>query len=414
MTSPALSGLHQQENSMPPTTTTEQSSDLTKLEQLHSQAVRDYIHLHENPELSGQEIRTTQYIAERIASLGLPLLPYARLGIVTQVEAERPNAPLIVMRADIDALPVTESAKNTHVSNVPGVSHACGHDGHIAINLAVVEWALRHKHELPCSIRFVFQSSEEMIPSGAEALVKRGVLEDVSHVFGLHLWQSLERGKIGLTRGPMMASTDDFEILLSGPGGHGALPHMSSDVIVAASSLVMNLQTIVSRNSDPLKPVVVTVGDFQAHGNYNVLPSEARLRGTVRTLNESDRSRIRNEIQSLVSSVAVSQGVSADLNYIVGTPPLINDERCAEFTHFAAEKYVSTATAHWIEPTMGGEDFSFYLQERPGSFAFIGMGGPKSTAAHHTPRFEVDPDALKTGIEVSIAIIREYKELYKC
>ena len=387
------------------------TSSQAELDELHAQAVRDFVHLHKNPELSGRELITTQYISDRIATLGLPLMPYATPGIVTQVNAARADAPLVIMRADIDALPVAESPENTYVSTVPGISHACGHDGHMAINLAAMEWALRHKHELPCSIRFVFQSSEEMIPSGAETLVNQGVLDDVDHVFGLHLWQGLESGKIGLTRGPMMASTDDFEIVLEGPGGHGALPHMSADVIVAASSLVMNLQTVVSRNSDPLRPVVVTVGDLQARGNYNVLPAEARLRGTVRTLDESDRSRIANQIRSMVSSIASSHGVATSLNYIHGTPPLINDERCAEFIHTAVTKHVSTAAAHWVDPTMGGEDFSFYLQHRPGSFAFVGMGGPTYTAAHHTPRFEVDPKALRTGIETLIAIIREYEDL---
>lgn len=375
---------------------------------LEKQAIAHRRHLHRYPELSGEEHETTRYIADRLRELGIRLLDFDGPGVVAQIDAVPAGGPVVALRADIDALPVPEDGSKPTLSERSGVSHACGHDGHTAILLTVAEWVASHADRLRTSVRFIFQSSEEQIPSGAERLVRSGVLEGVDHIFGLHLWQELEKGKVGVVEGPMMASTDDFDITLIGPGGHGAMPQESVDLIVTAARLVTDLQTIVGRKQDPLRPLVITTGHLEAHGNHNVLPARALLQGTVRALDQDTRDHAQRWITEATNAAAAQSGAEVDLFYQRGTPPVINDSAAAAFVRTAAERHCPDASVTSIRPVMGGEDFSFYLEERPGAFAFVGMGGPVSRHAHHTPRFDIDEDVLMTGVELMTGIIDEY------
>lgn len=375
---------------------------------LEKKAIAHRRHLHRHPELSGQEHETTRYIADHLREMGIRLLDFDGPGVVAQIDAVPAEGPVVALRADIDALPVPEHGSKPTVSERAGVSHACGHDGHTAILLAVAEWVASHADRLRTSVRFIFQSSEEQIPSGAERLVRLGVLEGVDHIFGLHLWQEVEKGKVGVVEGPMMASTDDFDITLTGPGGHGAMPQDSIDLIVTAARLVTDLQTIVARKQDPLRPLVITTGHFEAHGNHNVLPARVLLQGTVRALDPETRDHAQRWITDATNASAAQSGAEVDLFYQRGTPPVINDPSAAAFIRTAAESHCHDAAVTTIRPVMGGEDFSFYLEQRPGAFAFVGMGGPVSQHAHHTPRFDIDEDVLMTGVELMVGIIDEY------
>jgi len=375
---------------------------------LEERAIAHRRHLHRRPELSGEEHETTRYIADRLRGLGIRHLDFAGPGVVAQIDAGRAGGPIVALRADIDALPVPEDGAKATVSERPGVSHACGHDGHTAILLTVAEWAAAHVDRLRTSVRFIFQSSEEQIPSGAERLVRMGALEGVDHIFGLHLWQELDRGNVGVVDGAMMASTDDFDITLRGPGGHGAMPQESIDLIVTAARLVTDLQTIVGRKQDPLRPLVITTGHLEAHGNHNVLPAQALLQGTVRALDQETRDDAQRWLTEATDAAAAQSGADIDLVYRRGTPPVINDPVAAAFVRTAAENHCSDAVVAPVRPVMGGEDFSFYLEQRPGAFAFIGMGGPLSRHGHHTPLFDIDEEVLITGVELMVGIIHEY------
>ncbi len=378
------------------------------LPRLEERAIAHRRHLHRHPELSGEEHETTRYIADHLRELGIRLLDIEGPGVVAQIDAPAAGGAVAALRADIDALPVPEDPEKTTVSERAGVSHACGHDGHTAILLTVAEWVAAHADRLRSSVRLIFQSSEEQIPSGAERLVGLGALDGVDHVFGLHLWQEVEKGTVGVVEGPMMASTDDFDITLTGPGGHGAMPQESVDLIVTAARLVTDLQTIVARKQDPLRPLVITTGHLEAHGNHNVLPARALLQGTVRALDPDTRDDAQRWITDATEAAAAQSGAGVDLFYQRGTPPVINDAAATAFVRAAAEAHCQDAVVSTIRPVMGGEDFSFYLEQRPGAFVFVGMGGPASRHAHHTPRFDIDEDVLTTGVELMLGILDEY------
>lgn len=379
------------------------------LPRLHQKAIEHRRHLHQYPELSGAEHHTTGYIEDQLRSLGVRIVDFPGPGVVAQIDAPEAGSPLIALRADIDALPVTEDRAHPVVSNYPGIAHACGHDGHTGILLAVAQWLAESSSRLSTSVRMIFQSSEEQIPSGAERLVDLGALNGVERIFGLHLWQNLPKAEIGVIAGPMMASTDDFDLVLTGPGGHGGTPHQSVDVIVTAARLVTDLQAVVARQQHPLHPLVITVGHFESRGHYNVMPAQAHLQGTVRALDPTTRDNAQRWVTQTAEAAAAQSGAKVELTYQRGTPPLINDSVSAGLAEVAARQHCHQAQVVPTSPVMGGEDFSFYLQQTPGAFVFIGMGGPSSRHAHHTPKFDIDEDTLSTGIELMVGIVDDYR-----
>ncbi|KIL73994.1 N-acetyl-L,L-diaminopimelate deacetylase [Bacillus badius] len=381
---------------------TKEIMDLTK------QAIEDRRYLHQYPELSGEEHETSRFIRTRLEELNIELLDYEPPSIVAFIKGTE-GAKTIALRADIDALPIMEEGDKPYISKKPGVAHVCGHDGHTAILLAVAEWLSRKSNQIKPNVMLIFQSSEEMTPSGADRLIQQGVLERVDAIFGIHLWQGLEKGKIGLTHGPMMASIDDFEITIQGSGGHGSMPHETIDPIYIATHVIQSFQSIISRRLNPIDAGVITVGQIQAGTNYNIIPNTAKLIGTIRALTPEAIHTIQTNMVNLTEGICQAFGAKGTVEFILGTPPVINDPGQARFVESIIAEQFGRETFEAIDPVMGGEDFSFYLQERPGAFIFVGIGGEKSRYPHHHPRFDLDEEVFPDAIQLFIEIIKHYQ-----
>lgn len=378
------------------------------IQQLAEQAVSDRRYLHQYPELSWKEFETSKFIQKRLDEIGIENLNYEPPSVIGFLKGTI-GSKTIALRADIDALPLKEEGDQSYISKNHGVTHACGHDGHVAILLAVAKWMYENRNEIEPNVMFIFQTSEEMIPSGAEYLVEKGVIDQVDAVFGIHLWQGMEKGKIGLTHGPMMASTDDFEITIEGSGGHGSMPHETVDPIYIASHIIQGLQSIVSRKTNPVQSKVITVGHIESGSIYNIIPSSAKLRGTVRGFNVETVKLIRSKMQQITEGICDSFDAKGELNYITGTPPLINNPKQSRFVEKVIRESFGEEAFELIDPVMGGEDFSHYLFKKPGAFIFVGMGGEKSAYPHHHPRFDIDEDVFSSGIELFINIVRNFR-----
>lgn len=381
----------------------------TLLNDLSNWTIKHRRYLHEHPELSGEEYETCKYIKNELRALNVELLPFNEpniVGIIRKATSEK----TILLRADIDALPIVEEGEHKpYISKNHGVSHACGHDGHTAVLLAVTKWLMENREAVAYNVVVVFQSSEEMAPSGAEQLVKEGVLEQVDAVFGLHLMSSIEKGVIGVTPGPVMASSDDFDITINGRGGHGASPHETVDPTYIAGHLILALQSIIGRKLDPIQPAVISVGQITAEANYNVIPNEVYMNGTFRTFSNETRAFITEELERLTTSLCATFGATADIKITFGTPTVVND---ALVTKQTAAILTETMTPHQVKeipPSLGAEDFSFYLQEKPGCYLFVGMKGEKSQYPHHHPKFDLDEEELATAVKVFTSILENYK-----
>ena len=380
--------------------------EIHNLESLAKNAIDDRRYLHQYPELSGEEFETSKFIRKRLMELNIDILSFEPPSVVGWIKGTI-GSKTIALRADIDALPIVEEGDKPYISKRPGVAHMCGHDGHTAILLAVAEWL--SNNEVEPNIVLIFQSAEEITPSGADLLIKQGVLEGVDSIFGIHLWQGLEKGKIGLTYGSMMASVDDFEIDILGYGGHGSMPHETIDPIYIASNLIQSFQSIISRGINPVEAGVITVGNVQAGTTYNIIPDSARLIGTIRALTPETVTTIQTKMVNLTEGICQAFGAKAEVRFIIGTPPLINDPKESRFMQDIICREFSHDVFEVVEPVMGGEDFSYYLQKKPGAFIFVGMGGEKSRYPHHHPQFDLDEDVFPKAIKLFIEIINQYK-----
>jgi amidohydrolase len=358
--------------------------------ELAAWAIEHRRYLHQYPELSGQEFATHQYIKQQMQMLGLKLLNFKPPSLVAYLPGTSGEKTL-GLRADIDALAMQEEGEKTYLSKHPGVAHTCGHDGHTAILLAVARWAVEHREQIKPNLVFIFQSAEETGPSGAAALIEQKLFDHIDEIYGLHLWQPLEKGKIAVLSGAMMASSDEFELTIHGVGGHGAMPHMAIDPVYIASQVIIGLQSIVSRKLDPLKPAVITVGKVETGTTYNVIPQQALLLGTTRAFSNNVRKWLREEIEDLASDICKAYGARAQFRFLRGTPPVVNDKVISRY-----------AT---IKPSMGAEDFGFYLQEKAGAFMFVGMNSDKSRYPHHDPRFDIDEEAIPIAIKLFLSLI---------
>lgn len=379
------------------------------IEQLTKQAIKDRRYLHQYPEISWQEYETGKFIEQRLKSLNIDIIDLERPSVIGFLPGTT-GEQTIALRADMDALPVQEESEKPYISKNDGAAHVCGHDGHMAVLLAVAEYLATHRDKVESNIKFIFQTSEEFIPSGAEHLVNLGVLDDVDAVFGIHLWQGLKKGTIGLAHGPMMASADDFEITIEGKGGHGSLPQETVDPIYIASFVVQALQGIVSRQTDAGEPKVITVGEVKSGSTYNIIPSRAILRGTVRAFSPEMINFVKGQMKQVVEGICETFGARGKFHYIDGTPPLINDPAMSKYAEqVARQTFGQTHQIKIVEPLMSGEDFSHYLLKRPGAFTFIGMGGEKSAYPHHHPKFDIDESVFPTAIKYFINIVDNFK-----
>jgi amidohydrolase len=360
--------------------------------------------LHQWPELGFQETRTSTLVAERLQALGLEVRTgIAQTGVLGILRGAE-EGKTVLLRADMDGLPIEEASGAPYSSKNHGVMHACGHDGHTAILLTVAKVLAQCRQQFSGAVKFAFQPAEELPPGGAKGMIEGGVLEAprVDAAFGLHLWNGLPVGKIGVDEGPIMASVDRFDIVIKGVGSHGAYPHTGVDPIVVGSYIVAALQTLVSREVPPLAPVVVTVGKFQGGTAFNVIPSQAELSGTVRTVD----ARIREEMPARIERIVrgVTSGMRADytFNYVYGYPVTVNDVNRARFARQVAGAIVGDANVVSAGMTMGAEDMSYFLQAVPGCYLRLGSGNSDKGLIHphHSALFNFDEAALPIGVEL--------------
>ena len=350
-------------------------------------------HLHRHPEPSFEEHETARFVAQTLASFGLqPERPTA-----TSVIARLGEGPATALRADIDALPIAEDSGVEFASQRAGFMHACGHDGHTAMLLGAAK-QLAADPPPDREIRFIFQHAEELAPGGARELVEAGVMDGVELIYGCHLWAPLEYGKVVARPGPFMAAADFFRLTITGRGGHAGLPHAADDTVVAAAAIVTELQHLVARRIDPLQPAVITVGSFHAGDAPNVIPGEAVLTGTTRSFDPHVRARLPELIEATAEHVAQAHGATAELDYRPGYKPVVNDATATELVRQAIGKRLAD-----LDPVMGGDDFSAYLEHAPGCYAFIGAGGEYP---HHHPRFRIDERALAIGTRLHVEVAR--------
>lgn len=367
-------------------------------------------HLHQHPELSFHEECTSRWIAERLAEIGgLEITRPTATSVVARLIGGRPG-PTLAMRADIDALPITE--RNTHdfVSTSPGVMHACGHDGHTAMLLGAVAVLAPRRDELAGEVRFIFQHAEEQLPGGAEELVRAGVVDDADLVIGAHLWAGMPFGEVGVKTGPFMASADNFTLTIIGSGGHAALPHKAVDPIVIAAQVITNLQHLVARNVDPLEPAVLSITRISGGTTNNVIPESVELAGTIRTFDPALRGAIPETMERIIAGVTSAHGARYALDVERGYRAVINDDRASDLLRRAVVRALGESVLVDAVPVMGGEDFSAYQQRAPGAFFFIGARNEERGIVHphHHERFDLDERALDHGTRVFVAAALEH------
>ena len=354
--------------------------------------------LHEHPELGNEETRTSTLVAERLKASGYRVT--TGVGNTGVVGVRGSGGRCVLLRADMDALPVQEANEVPYKSRHPGKMHACGHDGHVAIGLEVARRLAAAT--VPGTVKFAFQPAEE-ISDGAQAMIRAGVLDApaVNAAFGIHLWNDLAAGTIGVMPGPVMASVDEFEITVLGRGGHAAAPHQTIDPVLVAAHLITALQSLVSRRRDPFEEGVLSVTQISAGHAFNVIPGKAELRGTVRTFGGRLWDEAPRLVEDTAKGVATAFGATAEVRYRRHTRPLVNDEAMTALMRDVAVEIVGAKNVRSGVRTMGGEDMSFFLSKVPGCFAFVGSAPPGRPASpHHSPTFDIDEAALEIGVEL--------------
>jgi amidohydrolase len=367
--------------------------------------------LHQHPELGFQEFRTSEVVAKTLESYGLsPERGVATTGVVALLDSQLPG-PTMLLRADMDALPIHEETGAEYASRHDGKMHACGHDGHTAILLTAAK--LLNQQVVPWSgkIKLVFQPAEEG-PGGAEPMIRAGVLQNpkVDVAFGLHLWSPMSVGQAGVFPGPMMAAADTFKVTIQGRGGHAAQPQSCVDPILVAAHMITALQAVSSRFTSPFQPVVVSVTRIQAGTADNIIPDSLELGGTVRTFDEKLRLQVREQMRTVIDGICAAFGASAEFVYREGYPPLVNDVRVAALVESLCRETLKLSSAPLPDArTMGGEDMAYFLREVPGCFFFLGSGGrPSCDYTHHHPRFDLDERALPLGVELFLRFASRY------
>ncbi|HEY8734235.1 MAG TPA: M20 family metallopeptidase [Puia sp.] len=359
-------------------------------------------HLHAHPELSYKEFQTSAYIQEKLREMEIPFEIKATTGVVGLIKGKNPDKRVIALRADMDALPIKEENSVSYKSKNDGIMHACGHDAHTSILLGASKILQELKSEWEGTVKIIFQPGEERNPGGASLLIKEGVLHNPvpQAIFGLHVHPGLEIGKFSFRSGPSMASADEIYITVRGKGGHAATPHLTVDTILVASHIVVALQQIISRNKNPFTPSVLSISSFQGGFTTNVIPSEVKLMGTFRAIDETWRFQAHKLIHQISKGIAQSMGAEIDVLVDVGYPVVNNDEKLYPAARKKAEEYIGKENVLETEMRMGAEDFGYYTQEIPGCFYRIGvMNVAKGiTAGVHTPTFNIDESAIEKGM----------------
>jgi amidohydrolase len=378
----------------------------TEIAALTGQIVAWRRDFHRHPEVAFQETRTAAVVRTFLESLGLSVRSAGGTGLVAVLEG-KPGGKTVALRADMDALPVQEEGEKEYLSLNRGVAHACGHDGHMAMMMTAAKVLTGRKSDFSGRVVFLFQPAEEKPPGGAKEMVEDGALEGVDAVFGLHLWQAFPTGMIGVIKGPMLAQADNFNLVVKGKGGHGAMPHTAVDPILAAAQIIVNSQTIVSRNIDPLKPCVVSFGTINGGTTHNIIPAEVSMAGTVRTFDLAVQALAEKRLREIAEETAKAFGASCRVEYIPGYPAVVNDAAMVDFATGVAKKALGEGCLWPFDPVMGGEDFAYYLQKVPGAFIFLGAGDGHEFPHHH-PAFDIDEKALPMGALLITSLALEF------
>ena len=370
----------------------------------YTQSLRRDFHMH--PELGFREVRTGGIVARELEALGIEVTKgVGKTGVVGYLEGSKPG-PTILLRFDMDALPITEETGQEYASQNPGLMHACGHDGHTAIGLTVAKMLHAHRDQLAGNIKFCFQPSEEGTNGeeigGALMMMRDGVLESprVEKTLSLHLWNYFPLGWIHVAKGPVMAGADLFIIKLTGKGGHGAIPESAVDPIVAAAHIITALQTVISRNVTPLKPAVISVTSIHSGTAFNVIPQTAELTGTIRTFEPEVRNLVHQRFEQIVRGIASSMGCEADITIKQVTAPVINNEAIAESVLSSAQVLFPETTIDTSSYlTMGAEDMGYMQEKADGCYFFVGSANPEKGLdyIHHHPKFDFDERVLVTA-----------------
>ncbi len=358
--------------------------------------------LHANPELSYLEFETSAFVQEKLTAFGIPFEVKAKTGVVGLIKGKNPGKKTVALRADMDALPIAEENDVPYRSKNAGIMHACGHDVHTTCLLGAAKILNELKEEWEGTVKLIFQPGEEKNPGGASLLIKEGVLEDPKpgKIFALHVHPGLETGKLSFRNGMVMASADEIYISIKSKGGHAAAPQYTADTILIASHLVVSLQQIVSRNNSPFNPSVLSITSFQGGNTTNVIPSEVKLMGTFRAMNEDWRFAAHELIKKQTIELVHAMGAEATIHIDVGYPFVLNDETLGNAARKQAEEYMGAANVEETELRMGAEDFAYYSHQVPACFFRLGAGNKAKgiTSGVHTPTFNIDESAIEIGM----------------
>ncbi len=361
-------------------------------------------HLHAHPELSYKEFETSKFVQQKLKEIGIEFKVLATTGIVAIIKGKNPEKKVIALRADMDALPITEKNEVEYHSKNEGVMHACGHDVHTTCLLGAAKILNELKENWEGTIKLIFQPGEEKNPGGASLMIKEGVLENPKpgSILALHVHPGLEVGKLSFRGGMVMASADEIYITIKGKGGHAAAPHLTSDTILAASQLVVNLQEVVSRFNNPFNPSVLSITSFQGGNTTNVIPSEVKLMGTFRAMNEEWRFKAHDLVKNICKATGQISGVEIEVRIDVGYPFVINNMELTERAKRKAEEFKGEENVEETEMRMGAEDFAFYSHLIPACFFRLGVANSKKgiTSGVHTPTFNIDESAIETGMGI--------------